>query len=150
MTLIYQGITLIVVLLIVWQMLRERRLKEQIEAALARINRQLVSGGEGEVGFAGDFPGRIQAFDLKEGQSVLCQRDGFIMLPMLNAWASLSTTAFAPRSSTTDRIESAVLRITVPSPLAIMKSMYRNRLLLPNPRDSVPRLPQGPAYRRLR
>jgi uncharacterized protein (TIGR00266 family) len=31
-----------------------------------------------EVGFAGDYPGRIQAFDLKAGQSVLCQRDGFI------------------------------------------------------------------------
>jgi uncharacterized protein (TIGR00266 family) len=31
-----------------------------------------------EVGFAGDYPGRVQAFDLKAGQSVLCQRDGFI------------------------------------------------------------------------
>ncbi len=36
-------------------------------------------GGEGEVGFAGDFPGRIQPFDLAAGQSVLVQRDGFIM-----------------------------------------------------------------------
>ena len=35
--------------------------------------------GEGEVGFAGDFPGRIQAFELASGQSVLVQRDGFIM-----------------------------------------------------------------------
>ena len=35
--------------------------------------------GEGEVGFAGDFPGRIQAFDLADGQSILVQRDGFIM-----------------------------------------------------------------------
>ncbi len=35
--------------------------------------------GEGEVGFAGDFPGRIQAFELAPGQSVLVQRDGFIM-----------------------------------------------------------------------
>lgn len=35
--------------------------------------------GEGEVGFAGDFPGRIQAFELAAGQSVLVQRDGFIM-----------------------------------------------------------------------
>lgn len=33
---------------------------------------------EGEVGFAGEFPGRIQAFDLAPGQSVLVQRDGFI------------------------------------------------------------------------
>ena len=37
MTLIYRGITLIVVLLIVWQMVRERRLKEQIEAALVLL-----------------------------------------------------------------------------------------------------------------
>ena len=37
MTLIYQGITLIVVLLIVWQMLRERRLAEQMEAALVLL-----------------------------------------------------------------------------------------------------------------
>ena len=35
--------------------------------------------GEGEVGFAGDFPGRIQAFELSAGQSVLVQRDGFIV-----------------------------------------------------------------------
>jgi uncharacterized protein (TIGR00266 family) len=31
-----------------------------------------------EVGFAGNYPGRIQAFDLAAGQSVLVQRDGFI------------------------------------------------------------------------
>ncbi len=31
-----------------------------------------------EVGFAGSYPGRIQAFDLKPGQSVLVQRDGFL------------------------------------------------------------------------
>ena len=37
MTLIYQGITLIVALLIVWHMLRERKLKEQIEAALVLL-----------------------------------------------------------------------------------------------------------------
>jgi len=37
------------------------------------------SSGTGEVGFAGDFPGRIQAFELDAGQSVLVQRDGFIM-----------------------------------------------------------------------
>jgi len=37
MTLIYQGITLIVVLLIVWHMVRERKLKEQIEAALVLL-----------------------------------------------------------------------------------------------------------------
>ncbi len=37
------------------------------------------TSGEGEVGFAGDFPGRIQAFELAAGQSVLVQRDGFIV-----------------------------------------------------------------------
>jgi len=37
MTLIYRGITLIVVLLIGLHMLRERRLKEQLEAALVLL-----------------------------------------------------------------------------------------------------------------
>jgi uncharacterized protein (TIGR00266 family) len=32
----------------------------------------------GEVGFAGSYPGRIQAFDLQPGRSVLVQRDSFI------------------------------------------------------------------------
>jgi uncharacterized protein (TIGR00266 family) len=32
----------------------------------------------GEVGFAGSYPGRIQHFDLRPGQSVLVQRDSFI------------------------------------------------------------------------
>ncbi len=32
----------------------------------------------GEVGFAGNYPGRVMAFDLKPGQSILCQRDGFL------------------------------------------------------------------------
>jgi len=32
----------------------------------------------GEVGFAGAYPGRIQAFDLKAGQSILAQRDSFV------------------------------------------------------------------------
>jgi hypothetical protein len=37
MTLIYQGITLGIVLLIAWHMFRERRLTEQMEAALVLI-----------------------------------------------------------------------------------------------------------------
>jgi len=37
------------------------------------------TSGEGDVGFAGDFPGRIQAFELAAGQAVLVQRDGFIV-----------------------------------------------------------------------
>ena len=31
-----------------------------------------------EAGFAGSYPGRIQVFDLKPGQSILAQRDAFI------------------------------------------------------------------------
>lgn len=33
---------------------------------------------DGEVGFAGAYPGRIQSFDLTAGQSVLVQRDSFL------------------------------------------------------------------------
>jgi len=36
------------------------------------------AAGDGEVGFAGSYPGRIQAFDLAAGQSVLAQRDAFL------------------------------------------------------------------------
>jgi uncharacterized protein (TIGR00266 family) len=32
----------------------------------------------GEVGFAGNYPGRIQVFELAAGQSILAQRDAFI------------------------------------------------------------------------
>jgi uncharacterized protein (TIGR00266 family) len=32
----------------------------------------------GEVGFAGDYPGRIQAFPLAAGQTILVQRDSFL------------------------------------------------------------------------
>jgi len=34
--------------------------------------------GPGEVGFAGSYPGRIQAFDLAAGQSIMAQRDAFL------------------------------------------------------------------------
>jgi uncharacterized protein (TIGR00266 family) len=33
----------------------------------------------GEIGFAGSYPGRIQAFDLQAGQSVFVQRDSFLV-----------------------------------------------------------------------
>lgn len=36
------------------------------------------SSGAGEVGFAGSYPGRIQAFDLASGRSILAQRDAFL------------------------------------------------------------------------
>jgi uncharacterized protein (TIGR00266 family) len=34
--------------------------------------------GPGEVGFAGNYPGRIQVFDLPAGRSILAQRDAFL------------------------------------------------------------------------
>src|SRR5207249_11923817 len=36
------------------------------------------ANGAGEVGFAGSYPGRIQAFDLAAGQSIMAQRDAFL------------------------------------------------------------------------
>jgi len=36
------------------------------------------ASSDGEVGFAGSYPGRIQAFELAPGQSVLVQRDAFV------------------------------------------------------------------------
>ena len=36
------------------------------------------SSGLGEVGFAGSYPGRIQAFELAAGQSIMAQRDAFL------------------------------------------------------------------------
>lgn len=32
----------------------------------------------GEVGFAGNYPGRVQVFELKPGQTILAQRDAFL------------------------------------------------------------------------
>ncbi|HME07310.1 MAG TPA: TIGR00266 family protein [Bryobacteraceae bacterium] len=37
-----------------------------------------TTGDEGEVGFAGSYPGRIQVFELAAGQSVLVERDSFL------------------------------------------------------------------------
>ena len=54
-------------------------LKRKLTGESLFLTHFTTRGGEGEVGFAGDFPGRIQAFDLGPGQSVLVQRDGFIM-----------------------------------------------------------------------
>jgi uncharacterized protein (TIGR00266 family) len=36
------------------------------------------SDGAGEVGFAGNYPGRIQVFDLPAGRSLMAQRDAFL------------------------------------------------------------------------
>jgi uncharacterized protein (TIGR00266 family) len=37
-----------------------------------------ATGGKGEVGFAGHYPGKIQVFDLAPGQVMMVQRDGFL------------------------------------------------------------------------
>ncbi len=37
-----------------------------------------ATNGQGEVGFAGDYPGRLQPVELKAGQTVLVQRDSFV------------------------------------------------------------------------
>ncbi len=37
-----------------------------------------LATADGEVGFAGSYPGRIQVFELASGQSVLVQRDSFL------------------------------------------------------------------------
>jgi uncharacterized protein (TIGR00266 family) len=36
------------------------------------------TGGPGEVGFAGHYPGKIQVFELAPGQTIMVQRDGFL------------------------------------------------------------------------
>jgi uncharacterized protein (TIGR00266 family) len=36
------------------------------------------AASDGEVGFAGSYPGKIQAFDLAAGQTVIVQRDAFL------------------------------------------------------------------------
>jgi uncharacterized protein (TIGR00266 family) len=36
------------------------------------------ANGDGEVGFAGSYPGRMQVFDLPAGKSILAQRDAFV------------------------------------------------------------------------
>src|SRR5579875_3473935 len=37
-----------------------------------------ANNAEGEVGFAGAYPGKIQVFELAAGQSMMVQRDGFL------------------------------------------------------------------------
>jgi len=37
-----------------------------------------ATGGPGEVGFAGHYPGQIRVFELTPGQTVMVQRDGFL------------------------------------------------------------------------
>jgi uncharacterized protein (TIGR00266 family) len=37
-----------------------------------------ANAADGEVGFAGHFPGKIQVFELAPGQTIMVQRDGFL------------------------------------------------------------------------
>jgi uncharacterized protein (TIGR00266 family) len=37
-----------------------------------------ANAGEGEVGFAGHYPGKVQVFELAAGQTMMVQRDGFL------------------------------------------------------------------------
>jgi uncharacterized protein (TIGR00266 family) len=37
-----------------------------------------ATGAQGEVGFAGHYPGKIQVFELAAGQTIMVQRDGFL------------------------------------------------------------------------
>ncbi|HZT39129.1 MAG TPA: TIGR00266 family protein [Bryobacteraceae bacterium] len=55
-----------------WGALKRKLMGESLFMTYFRAN------AEGEVGFAGSYPGRIQAFNLAASQSVLVQRDAFL------------------------------------------------------------------------
>lgn len=56
----------------IWGALKRKVMGESLFLTYFRAN------APGEVGFAGDYPGRIQAFTLGAGQSILVQRDSFL------------------------------------------------------------------------
>jgi uncharacterized protein (TIGR00266 family) len=56
----------------IWGALKRKMMGESLFLTYFRANTA------GEVGFAGDYPGRIQAFSLAAGQSILVQRDAFL------------------------------------------------------------------------
>lgn len=57
----------------VWGALKRKLMGESLFLTYFR------SDTPGEIGFAGTYPGRIQAFDLRAGQSVFVQRDSFLV-----------------------------------------------------------------------
>ncbi len=57
----------------IWGALKRKAMGESLFLTYFR------SSTPGEVGFAGSYPGRIQAFDLRAGQSVIVQRDSFLV-----------------------------------------------------------------------
>ncbi|MCX6624066.1 MAG: AIM24 family protein, partial [Acidobacteria bacterium] len=56
----------------IWGAVKRKLMGESLFMTYFRAN------GDGEVGFAGSYPGCIQVFDLAPGQTVLVQRDGFL------------------------------------------------------------------------
>lgn len=56
----------------IWGAVKRKLMGESLFFTYFRAN------SDSEVGFAGSYPGRIQAFDLAPGQQVMVQRDGFL------------------------------------------------------------------------
>ena len=56
----------------IWGALKRKAMGESL------FMTHFIATAPGEVGFAGDYPGRIQAFDLPAGKSWLVQRDSFL------------------------------------------------------------------------
>jgi uncharacterized protein (TIGR00266 family) len=56
----------------IWGAVKRKLMGESLFLTYFRCN------APGEVGFAGSYPGRVQAFDLGPGQSVIVQRDSFV------------------------------------------------------------------------
>ncbi|MDX2268086.1 MAG: TIGR00266 family protein [Bryobacter sp.] len=56
----------------IWGAVKRKLMGESLFMTYFRCN------SPGEVGFAGNYPGRVQPFELAPGQSVLVQRDSFI------------------------------------------------------------------------
>ncbi|NWF84439.1 MAG: TIGR00266 family protein [Bryobacteraceae bacterium] len=56
----------------IWGALKRKLMGESLFLTYFR------SSGQGEVGFAGNYPGRIQDIELKPGQAWLVQRDSFV------------------------------------------------------------------------
>ena len=56
----------------IWGALKRKAMGESLFLTYFHAN------APGEVGFAGDYPGRIQAFNLAAGQTIMVQRDSFL------------------------------------------------------------------------
>lgn len=54
-------------------------LKRKLSGESLFLTHFSCQGAQGEVGFAGDFPGRLRPLHLESGQSVLVQRGGFVV-----------------------------------------------------------------------